>query len=582
MKKILSLFLAFGCIGSLLVSCSSTPEVSVTTDTPSQTESRTSETETPSDEGNAWSLEGFENAPDATPAKDPADGVKVRYLCSPASAGTINGTATQYIQKGGYSESVTAMPFFGYSFKGWSDGCTDRTRRPDKVTTETSYTAIFEEITDTKELTIPDIFLTTASGKPVSSKTYTGALISISGANKANYNLDGVSLQVKGRGNSTWGSAYIGKTLGEERWSSTKRRYEAVTLTELYSAKNSYTLKFDESVNLLGIGNGKNRDWILQANKFDITMLRNKVIYLLAEKMNTFGWVTHCTWVNLYVNGEYRGVYMIQEKVEAAKDRIAIDDGGSDPDKDYLVELDFRVDKDTTKKEGIDYFKVPEFHKDDSNAREFDIVSDHGTKEECDFIRNFFIEVDTAIRTKDKAKIEKLVDLHSMVDMFIIEELVKDCDWGATSLYMCRKKEDNKLYFVSPWDYDLTIGSYSSSLTLTNIISHGSSGNEWFEQVHNTPWFIEMVRARMNNLEDDFAKSLDEMYSYALGLEEAANTNNDLWQIYGVNYHEYVSPQVSGLLFTYKEHVGFIHDWLLYRWAEIRKYYPNYTKSSFE
>ena len=98
----------------------------------------------------------------------------------------------------------------------------------------------------------------------------------------------------------------------------------------------------------MGIGNGKNKDWILQSNKFDQTQLRNKFFYMLAERMGTLGWCTHCTWLELYVNGEYRVSYILQEKVEASKDRVNVDDSGTDPDKGYLVELDFRVDKDST------------------------------------------------------------------------------------------------------------------------------------------------------------------------------------------------------------------------------------------
>ena len=147
-----------------------------------------------------------------------------------------------------------------------------------------------------------------------------------------------------------------------------------------------------------------------------------------------------------------------------------------------MVELDFRVDKDSTKKEGIDWFIVPEFHKNDSNKREFDIVSDHSTPEECAFIQEYLIRVDAAIRTHDKKKIEEYVDIYSMVDIFIIEELGKDCDWGATSFYMAKDK-GGKLRFTSPWDFDFTMGGYSSSISLSGIISHGTSGNEWFEEL---------------------------------------------------------------------------------------------------
>ena len=168
-----------------------------------------------------------------------------------------------------------------------------------------------------------------------------------------------------------------------------------------------------------------------------------------------------------------------------------------------------------------------------------------------------------------------------MVDIFIIEELGKDCDWGATSFYMAKDK-GGKLRFTSPWDFDFTMGGYSSSISLSGIISHGTSGNEWFEELHDVSWFIEMVRARMNDLEDDFNDCLTMVRKYAMALKPYADKNNDLWKTFGTDYHEYVCSQVGRLLSTYDEHVGFAHDWALYRWEEMRKYYPAWSKSPFE
>ena len=169
-----------------------------------------------------------------------------------------------------------------------------------------------------------------------------------------------------------------------------------------------------------------------------------------------------------------------------------------------------------------------------------------------------------------------------MVDMFIIEELVKDCDWGATSFYMYKNKGSEILHFCSPWDFDLTMGPYSSSINITGIISHGTSGNEWFEELHDVPWFIEMVRVRMTELEDDLNAVLTDLYLYAQALKPFADRNNEYLGLYGSNFHEYVSPQVSGLLFTYDEHVNFLHTWVIWRWEEIRKYYPAHAKSPYE
>ena len=528
-----------------------------------------------------WTLETNKADPGATISKDPARGVKVRYACDPPEAGVIQGTATQYIRSGGYTEQVTAMPLYGYRFTGWSDGKTGRTRGGDSARAETVITALFEKVEVPVKLTVPSVYLTTDSGKAVKSKTYSGASMTVTGAEKEKYDLTDARLQIKGRGNSTWSTTYADKKLGDYRWTTTYKKYEQIDLIALYKAKNSYTLKFDEPVNLLGIGSGKNRDWILQGNKFDVTALRNKFMYLLAERMGTLTWVTNCAWVDLYVNGEYRGLYMIQEKPEAAKDRVPIDDSGTDPDKGYFIELNFRVDKESDKKEGLDWFYVPNFHQNDKNKREFEIKSEHSTEEECAFIRDYFIKVDDAIRSHDYEAVTSLVDIYSMIDIYLIEELGKDCDWGATSFYMY-KERGGKLCFASPWDFDMCMGSYSSGIKITGLISNGTSGNEWFEELHDVPWFAEMVQARMNSLEDDLLECLVSLEKYALALQPYADKNNDLWNLYGVNYHYLISPQVAKLACTYDEHVAFIYDWVLYRWSILREFYPASGKAKFD
>ncbi|MBQ8235550.1 MAG: CotH kinase family protein [Clostridia bacterium] len=566
MKKGLSLLLALIFILGALASC--TPAGQPTTDKDSDGTNNYS----PSIDGGDWELPEGSVIPDPTPAKDPSTGIKISYKCDPAIGGTIDGKATQYIVPGGYSETVTAVPLYGYQFVCWSDGSTARTRPTDKVSEETVLTATFIPVEVPFKVTVPVVQVNTQSGNPIKSKNYENASITISGADKEKHNIT-MATQIKGRGNSSWSTSYIGKEVGDVRWSSSRSEVHYVSQTDAYASKNSYTLKLSESANLLGIGDGKNKDWILQSNKYDITMLRNWVMWSLAQRMGTFNFVPSCAWVHLYVNGEYRGIYMIVEKVEAASERVNIDDSGTDPDKGYLIELDFRAGNDSSKKEGLDYFYIPGFHENDSNKREFDILSDHSTKEECAFIQAYMTEVHNAIVGGKKEEIEKLVDLYSMVDIFIIEELGKDCDWGATSFYMCKEK-GGRLYFTAPWDFDFCMGSYSSGINEEGLISAGSYGNEWFEALHDLPWFVEMVRARMNALEDDLSSLLVDLQKMAMALKPYADANNERWNIYGVGYHEYVSPQVSSLLASYDEHVAFIYDWILYRWDIMRTWYP--------
>ncbi|MBQ8216230.1 MAG: CotH kinase family protein [Clostridia bacterium] len=571
-KKGLSLLLAILFILPLLASCQKTPAGSDSGKDPYSPFD-------PSIEQGDWELPDDSSMPDPTPAKDPANGVKVSYRCEPSYAGTIDGKGTQYIVPGGYTETVVAMPLYGYRFVCWSDGSTSRARPTDKVEEDTVLTATFEPVEVPYRVTVAQVHLNTANGDDIKSKNYVDATISISGADKDKHNVEALATRVKGRGNSTWSTSYIGKEIGDVRWSSTKKEFHTVSSTDAYASKNSYTLKLSEGLNVLGIGDGKNKDWVLQSNKYDLTMLRNWFMWSLANRMGTFNFVPSCAFVDLYVNGEYRGVYMIVEKVEAASERVNIDDSGTDPDKGYLLELDFRVNKDSSKKEGLDYFLIPGFHEDDANKREFDILSDHSTEEECAFIKDYMTKVHNAIISGDRGEIEKLVDLYSMVDIFIIEELGKDCDWGATSFYMCKEK-GGKLYFTAPWDFDFCMGSYSSGIHEEGLISAGSYGNEWFEAVHDLPWFVELVRARMNSLEDDITELTADLQKMALALKPHAERNNEKWDVFGVGYHEFVSPQVSSLLATYDEHVAFIYDWILYRWNIIREWYPILETSS--
>lgn len=565
MKKGLSLLLALLFAAGTMLSCAR--------NIPATTDDKKDPPHNPTIKEDDWILEEGASMPSPTPAKDPSAGVKVSYKCEPAIGGTIDGKGTQYIVPGGYTETVTAIPLYGYEFVCWSDGSTKRTRPTDKVSEDTVLVATFTPVEVPFKITVPTVHINTMSGDPVKTKDYVGATISITGADKDKYNITNVGTRIKGRGNSSWSSSYIGKEIGDVRWSSTRKEFHSVSETDVYAAKNSYTLKLSESHNLLGIGDGKNKDWILQSNKYDLTMLRNWVMWSLANRMGTFNFVPSCAWVHLYVNEEYRGIYMIVEKVEAASERVNIDDSGTDPDKGYLIELDFRVGNDGSKKEGIDYFYIPGFHEDDSNKREFDILSEHSTEAECAFIKDYMTKVHNAIMTGDRATIEQYVDVYSMVDIFIIEEMGKDCDWGATSFYMYKEK-GGRLYFTAPWDFDFTMGSYSSGINEEGLISAGTYGNEWFEAVHDLDWFVELVRARMNSLEDDLTTVLVDLQKMALALKPYAEMNEERWGVFGVGYHEYVSPQVSSLLGSYDEHVAFIYDWMLYRWDILRTWYP--------
>ena len=95
---------------------------------------------------------------------------------------------------------------------------------------------------------------------------------------------DGSLTQIKPRGNSTF----------------------------TYSPKKSYQIKLSDKTDLLGNGE-KNKTWVLLAYYGDATLMHDKLFKDLASALG-MPYVVSCDWVNLYYDGEYRGVYLLGEK----------------------------------------------------------------------------------------------------------------------------------------------------------------------------------------------------------------------------------------------------------------------------
>ena len=111
---------------------------------------------------------------------------------------------------------------------------------------------------------------------------------------------DNVLKKMKGRGNATWSAK--GK-------------------------KNPYNINLDKKATLLGME--KSKKWCLLANDDDSTLLKNQITYDFAEYIGIQYQVV-CKPVDLYVNQQYLGSYMLAEKVEIGTERINVSDINDD------------------------------------------------------------------------------------------------------------------------------------------------------------------------------------------------------------------------------------------------------------
>ena len=121
-----------------------------------------------------------------------------------------------------------------------------------------------------------------------------GATAAICGTEGGEYDLAPLAIEMKTRGNTTF-----------------------------WPDKKPYQIKFDKKQDLFGMGKAKK--WILLANYYDGTMVRTKVFFDLADEIG-LDYTGKSAFVDLYIDGDYRGVYQITEKIEIGSTRVDLKD----------------------------------------------------------------------------------------------------------------------------------------------------------------------------------------------------------------------------------------------------------------
>ena len=409
---------------------------------------------------------------------------------------------------------------------------------------------------DPSESSIPTLSVTTADNQPITSRTtYKSATIAVTGAAYAHHNVT-VTAQIRGRGHSS----FDGKAEQTD-----------------YASKNSYRLKLDEKTNLLGVGETADKDWVLVSCKYDISALRNYLVWNLAERLGTIPYVPSCTWVNLYVNGQYRGMYLLCEKIEVASDRVNIDESASEDANQvgYLVEYDLRGAYESGAKKNLTYFYIPGLDETFAWVIKSEVYNEKVTAA----IRSHLIACNQAILSGSQSKMAELVDMDSFVDMFILQELSKNPDAGCSSFYM-QRDAGGKLCLTAPWDFDFALGTYSVAQSTSGLVADGQDvmSHPWFEFLTTQPWFMKLVLARMEQIVPLLEETLKDVKAMQAVLEPAADQNDALWDVYGEKFSIYPSSQVSVKLKSYEEHVNFLVKWTSERWSKLEKEIKNRTK----
>ena len=309
-----------------------------------------------------------------------------------------------------------------------------------------------------ESFTVPRIVVTTEGGNGTAlqkSDGYVGAHITITGLDGSVLDSDA---QIKVRGNTT-----------------------ALSWIE----KKSFTFKFGTKKDVLGMGKGKK--WVVVSNVFDPTLLRNFLAFETADELG-LAYTSRHQFVELWLDGSFRGSYVLFEPVQEGKDRVDIDIESNGGKKDFLVEYETETamqDPDDT------YFKA-------GGHRFIASDPDEPTEEQLAYIQDVLTDIINTIKSGDEAQIAQKIDVSSFVKYYLMNEYFKTYDFSVTSVFFYYK--DGLLYAGPPWDYDLSMGNSNPNLTSKRCRDANSSqgvfaNTNLFVYLADKTWFKELVRS---------------------------------------------------------------------------------------
>lgn len=266
---------------------------------------------------------------------------------------------------------------------------------------------------------IPTLYIDVGSGsmdyihqKKGNEESGTMRLYTVDGALSCSGNVE----SIKGRGNATWAW-----------W------------------KKSYSLNLAEQADLVGLGEAQR--WVLLSNGYDCSHLRNKIAYDLAASAG-MAYSPGCQWVDLYLNGEYSGIYLLCERIEVHPQRVDIT-----PENGFLVS-----------REGEGRLIAQNYPYVGLKFGAFRIHHSSLTEEQLEAM---WKSVESALLAEDGIDPRtgkhwtELIDLDSWVEKYLIDEIAANHDGGCISQYFYYDGEDpsGKIYAGPVWDMDIAFGA---------------------------------------------------------------------------------------------------------------------------
>ncbi|MDZ7900386.1 MAG: CotH kinase family protein [Arcicella sp.] len=330
----------------------------------------------------------------------------------------------------------------------------------------------------------------------------------------------------------------------------------------------------DTSATILGMP--EEEDWVLYASYNDKSLMRDPLVYYLANQVGQYA--SRTRFCELVVNGEYLGVYAMEEQVKRGSSRVNIskmnstDISGNSLTGGYLLKIDSQGGS-------VGYFwniSRNSICTDPSGS-----ASGHGNTIEIEYpkssnlqiaqrnyIQQYVTDFETALHNNDFSTTtgyRKYVNLNSFIDHFLMTEFVKNPDGYRLSTYFHKDRDSKggKLTMGPLWDYNFAVGNsptpacngqnpagwaYQDNFTC-DPVNWAKPMPFWWNELMKDPNFVNGVKDRwlvlrqgalslpvINNFIDSTATLLAESQARNFTKWDILNINNGILLYNGGTY----------------------------------------------
>ncbi len=239
--------------------------------------------------------------------------------------------------------------------------------------------------------------------------------------------------KLKGRGNTTWDLA-----------------------------KKPFNITFDENVVIDGM---KGKKWSLLANAQDPSLMRNRMIYDVSNEVGAM-YACDSRFVDMFVNGAYKGSYQLTQKIELGKNTVMPD--LTEPEVEDIVEDDGTITP--YPKENFDFVIELDMAKKAASSGDLTFTSTRGqvmthkipdapAAEQIAFIKAKYQALEDALYTDNMSKLETIIDINDLARAYLINEITKNLDAALTSCYFVYNSSNDMFYASPVWDFDNGVGN---------------------------------------------------------------------------------------------------------------------------